>query len=72
MFCSPRGARKNCELMDYWPSFSMSNFDIGLKENLSWFTIWSLMSKILGWNLFLLIAFSIESENYYIGVFINI
>ena len=45
-----------------WTSLSMSNLDIGLKENLSWFTILSLMSKILGWNLYLLIAFSIGSE----------
>ena len=40
----------------------MANLDIGLKENLSWFTILSLMSKILGWNLYLLKAFLIRSE----------
>ena len=67
MFCSPREAKKTCELMDYWPSFSVSNLDIGLKENLSWYTVLSLMSKILGWNLSLVIAFSIDkSEIYYI------
>ena len=45
-----------------WTSLSMSNLDIRLKENLSWFTILLLMSKILGWNLDLVIAFSIGSE----------
>ena len=45
-----------------WTYLSTSNLDIGLKENLSWFTILLLMSKILGWNLYLVIAFSIESE----------
>ena len=59
-----------------WTSLSMSNLDISLKENLFWFTILSLMSKILGWNLYLLIAFSI-GDIYrvgidHIGVFINI
>ena len=34
-----------------WISFSMSNLDIGLKENLSRFTILSLMNKLLGLNL---------------------
>ena len=35
-------------------TFSMSNLDIGLKENLSWFTILSLMITMLGWNLCLI------------------
>ena len=38
-------------------SFSISNFDIGLKENFSWITVFSLMSKMLWWNLYLLTAF---------------
>ena len=45
-----------------WTSVSNSNLDIGLKENLSWFTILSLTSKMLGWNLYLVIAIFIESR----------
>ena len=35
-----------------WTFFSMFNLDIGLKDNLFWFTNLSLMSKMIGWNLF--------------------
>lgn len=45
-----------------WTSFSISNLDIVFNETFSWFTMISLISKIPGWNLYLVIDFSIGSE----------